>query len=96
MTTLNFRVTGPAAACEAVINRLAESELIHSIEEVDGMMSHMDDEDSSSAGLAENIDASVYDIRVHTDDHSSDEEVRRMAELTVRSSGAMLEETDRF
>lgn len=96
MTTLNFRVTGPTAACERVIGRLAESELVHSVEEVASLMPHMDDEDSSSAGLAENKDASVYDIRVHTDDHSSDEEVRRMAEFTVRASGAMLEETDRF
>jgi len=96
MTTLNFRVTGPVAACERVIAHLADSELIHSIEEVAGLMPHMDDEDSSSAGLAENENAGVFDIRVHTDDDSSADAVRRMAEFSVRSSGAVLKETDRF
>lgn len=96
MSTLNFRITGPAAACEHVIGRLAQSELILSVEESTSLMPHMDDEDSSSAGLAENQDSSVRDIRILTDDDSTDDEVRRMAEFTVRSSGAMLEETDRF
>ena len=96
MTILNFRITGSSDACDRVISRLQDSEIIDSVEEVTPMLPHMDDEDSSSAGLAENNHAGVVDIKVHADSHCSADEVLRMAEYTVRSVGAVLEETDPF
>jgi len=98
MTTLNFRVTGTAAACERAVNQLSEHEMINEVDEVEALMPHMDDEDSSSAGLAENSSASssILDITVHADNKISTEDLRQLVEFAVRSAGAVLEETERF
>ncbi len=96
MTTMNFRVTGSADACERAINQLSEHEAIEEVEEVEALMPHMDDEDSSSAGLAENVSASIVDITVHTNGKISSDEIRQLVEFAVRSAGAVLEETERF
>lgn len=96
MTTLHFRVTGTTAAIERMLDRLADLEGVVRAEQVADLMPHLDDEDSSSAGLAENDGADVGALQIEVEDDGSAELVRRVAELEARESGAALELVDRF
>lgn len=96
MTILRFRVTGPTASIERVLDRLADLDGVVRAEQVADLMSHMDDDDSSSAGLAENEGADTGALEIEVEDDDGAELVRRVAELEAREAGAALELVDRF
>ena len=54
MPTLRLRVTGSEDDARAIINLLQSLDGIEHVEEIADLMPHMDDADSSSAGLSEN------------------------------------------
>lgn len=98
MTVMRFRITGTDASREHLLGRLADLEGVRRAESVADLMPHMDDEDSSSAGLAENAGAGagvgVIEIEVADDDGASASLVRRVAEIEARESGSALELVD--
>lgn len=53
MPTLRMRITGTDDDARAIANLLQSIDGIEHVEEVDDLMPHLDDEDSSSAGLSD-------------------------------------------
>ena len=92
MAQLRFRITGPTQAFQNLSEALSGIEGVQWAEEVADLVPRMDDEDSSSLGLAENAQGEVVELIVDTDD---DREViarvQRQAEQQVRSAGGFLE-----
>jgi hypothetical protein len=96
MTTLRFRVTGPAASIGRVLDRLSDLEGVTRAEQVADLMAHMDDDDSSSAGLAENEGSDTGALEIEVEDDATAELVRRVADIEASEAGAALELVDRF
>ena len=96
MPTVHIRYTGPERELGALIHALEAIEGIEHVEEVADLMPHMDDDDSSSAGLSDLAGASVHDIEVEA---PNDEGVRRVqdtAELVARQIDGMVEFLEEF
>lgn len=96
MAILRFRITGSPDARDQVISQLEGIEQIERIEEVADMMPAMNDDDSSSAGLAENTTADVYAFEVEIEREDDVDLVRRVAEVEAREAGAVLEIVEEF
>ncbi len=94
MPELNLRLTASEDAASALINLIGSLEGIESVEEIADLMPHMDDPDSSSAGLPDDIGPGTHLILV---DASNDTVIRRVldvAEAYARDQGAALEVVD--
>ena len=96
MATLRFRITGSSEARDQVIARLEGLDGIDRIEEVADMMPAMNDDDSSSAGLAENSTADVYAFEIEVDGEENVDLIRRVAEVEAREAGLVLEIVEEF
>jgi hypothetical protein len=96
MTVLRFRVTGTSTSIERVLERLADLDGVVRAEQVADLMPHLDDDDSSSAGLAENQGTDIGALEIEVEDDDGAVLVRRVAELEAREAGAMLELVDGF
>lgn len=75
MPMLRIRLTGSDDTARAVINLLQSLEGIEHVEEVADLMPHMDDEDSSSAGLPDDVSPGLHNIEIEA---PNDEAVRRI------------------
>ena len=96
MPTVHIRFTGTDPQVGTLIHALEAIEGIEHVEEVADLMPHMDDEDSSSAGLHDVAGPTVHDIEVEA---PNDEGVRRVhdtAELVARQVDAMVEFLEEF
>ena len=96
MALLRFRITGTSDARDQVVARLEGLESIERIEEVSDMMPALNDEDSSSAGLVENVAADAYAFELDVESDDDVDLVRRVAEVEAREAGALLEFFDEF
>lgn len=96
MTVLRFRVTGTSTSFERVLERLADLDGVVRAEQVADLMPHLDDDDSSSAGLAENQGTDIGALEIEVEDDDGAVLVRRVAELEAREAGAVLELVDGF
>lgn len=96
MITLHCRLSGTSRALERIVDCLEGIEHVERIEEVADLMPRMDDEDSSSAGLAENSVSGVYALEIRVDNADGADLVRRLADVEAREAGAALEFVDRF
>src|ERR671912_2649330 len=91
MPTVHIRFTGADEHVATLIHSLEAIEGIEHVEEVADLMPHMDDEDSSSAGLHDVAGPTVHDIEVLA---PNDEGVRRVhdtAEDMARQLDAVVE-----
>ena len=91
MAMLRIRLTGPDDAARAVMNLLQSLDGIEHVEEVDDLMPHMDDPDSSSAGLTDNMGPGTHLVLVNA---KTDDDIRRaleVAESCAREMGIALE-----
>ncbi len=94
MPELNLRLTAGEDAASALINLIGSLDGIESVEQIADLMPHMDDPDSSSAGLTDDMGPGTHLIRV---DASNDTVVRRVldvAEAYAHDQGAALEVVD--
>ncbi len=64
MPQLRIRIIGSEDDLRAVVDLLQSLEGIEHVEEVADLMPHMDDEDSSSAGLSDDLGPGAHDIEV--------------------------------
>lgn len=96
MTVLRFRVTGTSTSIERMLERLADLDGVVRAEQVADLMPHLDDDDSSSAGLAENQGTDIGALEIEVEDDDGAVLVRRVAELEAREAGAVLELVDGF
>lgn len=83
MPTVMLRVTGSDDSTNQLIHALEAIEGIERVEEVGDLMPRMDDEDSSSAGLPEDMAAGVHNVEVEA---PNEEGVRRVHAVAERVS----------
>lgn len=96
MPTLRIRVIGSETDTNSLISELHGLDGVLEIEEVADLMEHMDDEDSSSAGLTDDIGPGVHALEVEVTDHVRAETVRRLAMAFAEELDASLEFVDEF
>ncbi len=94
MTTVHLRLTADEDATNALINLLSSLDGVDSVEEVADLMPHMDDEDSSSAGLPDDVGPGFHAIEVEASNDTTARRVRELAEAHARDVGAALEFVD--
>ena len=96
MPIVRIRVTGSETAAGALITVLHGLDGIEHIEQVADLMSHMDDDDSSSAGLVDDIGPGVHAIEIEVRDHELAERVRDVASEAAERLDTTIEFVDEF
>ena len=99
MPTLRLRVTGSDDDARAIMNLLQSLDGIEHVEEVADLMPHMDDDDSSSAGLVSDGNDSgpdVHDIEVLAPNEEGVRRVHYVAESAAMNAGAVAEFLDEW
>jgi hypothetical protein len=94
MPTVHLRLTATDDVARSLINLLTSLDGIEHVEEIDDLMPHMDDEDSSSAGSPEDIGPGFHSIEVEAPNETTARRVREVAEAHARDMGAALEIVD--
>ncbi|WP_254460937.1 hypothetical protein [Xanthomonas sacchari] len=80
MPQLRIRITGSDDDARAIINLLSSLEGIEHVEEIDDLMPHMDDEDSSSAGLPDDQGPGTHEVEVEAGNAATALKVREAVE----------------
>ena len=81
MPTLRLRVTGSDDDARAIMNLLQSLDGIEHVEEVADLMPHMDDADSSSAGLSEmHAGGDVHEVEIEAPNDATARKVRETVE----------------
>jgi len=91
MSELRLQLTASEDDTMQIINRISSLAGIESVEEIADLMPHMDDPDSSSAGLADNMGPGTHLVLVNAE---TDDDIRRaldVAEACARELGIVLE-----
>ena len=97
MPLLRLRVTGSEDAARAIGNLLTSIEGIEHVEEVADLMPHMDDPDSSSAGLPDDMGPGLQVIEVDAPNLSTANKVREAVEALAFDLDVLVEfESDEF
>jgi hypothetical protein len=91
MTQLRIRLTASDDDTMQLINRISSVEGIESVEEIDDLMPHMDDEDSSSAGLSDDIGPGTHLLLVHGESDSDAKLALDVAFASAREMGIVVE-----
>lgn len=91
MPMIRLQITGSDDAANELINLLSAIEGIEHVEEVGDLMPHMDDVDSSSAGLPDDAAPGFHQIEVRIPNALALERVRGVAEALARERGAAIE-----
>ena len=99
METVRIRYTASDDAVRALVHALEAIEGIEHVEEVADLMPHMDDDDSSSAGLVSDgndTGPDVHDIEVLAPNDEGARRVRYVAESAAMDAGAVAEFLDEW
>ncbi len=80
MHLMRIRLTGSEDDVRAISNLLQSLDGIEHVEEIDDLMPHMDDADSSSAGLSDVEGPDVHQIEVEAPNESTARKVREAVE----------------
>jgi len=97
MPLLRLRVTGSEDAARAIGNLLTSIEGIEHVEEVADLMPHMDDPDSSSAGLPDDMGPGLQVIEVDAPNLSTANKVREAVEALAFDLDVLVEfESDEY
>jgi len=96
MDILRLRISGARPIIDQLVGLLGEIPDIERVEVIDDLLPHMDDEDSSSAGLAENRGDDVAQVEVGADDAATLHRAREVALEGARRAGLALEIVDEF
>src|SRR3546814_19226210 len=91
MALLRIRLTGSDDAVRAVINLLQSLDGIEHAEEIGDLMTHMDDADSSSAGLSDVEGAQMHEIEIGVPNESTGRKVRDAGEAMAFDLEALVE-----
>lgn len=91
MPTLRMRLTGSEDDTRAMINLLQSLEGIEHVEEVADLMPHMDDADSSSAGLSDVAGPNAHEIEIDAPNESTARKVREAVEALAFDLDALVE-----
>jgi hypothetical protein len=91
MPTLRMRLTGSEDDTRAMINLLQSLDGIEHVEEVGDLMPHMDDADSSSAGLSDIAGPDAHEIEINAPNESTARRVREAVEALAFDLDALVE-----
>lgn len=94
MTLLRIRITGEDDAVRGIMNLLQSLDGIEHVEEIADLMPHMDDDDSSSAGLAEEDGPKMHEIEIDAPNASTARKVREAVDELAFQLGALVEIED--
>lgn len=94
MALMRIRLTGDDDAVRGIINLLQSVEGIEHVEEVDDLMAHMDDDDSSSAGLSDTSGPDTHEIEIDAPNPSTARKVREAVEALAFDLEAIVEFED--
>lgn len=94
MALLRIRLTGSNDAVRAVMNLLQSLDGIEHVEEIGDLMTHMDDADSSSAGLSDVEGPQMHEIEIDVPNASTDRKVRDAVEALAFDLDALVEFED--
>ncbi len=94
MALLRLRLTASNDDAAALMSRIASQEGIESVEEAADLMPHMDDPDSSSAGLSDNIGPGTHLVLVQATDEDSARRAFEVARESARDMGIALENAE--
>jgi hypothetical protein len=94
MALLRIRLTGSDDTARAVINLLQSLDGIEHVEEIGDLMSHMDDADSSSAGLSDVEGPQMHEIEIDLPNPSTGRKVREAVEALAFDLDALVEFED--
>jgi hypothetical protein len=91
MPQLRIRITGSEDDLRAVAGLLQGVEGIEHVEEVADLMPHMDDEDSSSAGLSDDVGPGTHELEVEAPNDYTAGRVREAVEELAFRLGLVVE-----
>ena len=91
MPMLRIRLTGSDDDARAVINLLQSLDGIEHVEEVADLMSHMDDADSSSAGLSDTGGPDMHEVEIDAPNASTARKVREAVEALAFDLDVLVE-----
>ena len=94
MPRVRLRITGSDADARAIMNLLQSIDGIEHVEEIDDLMPHMDDEDSSSAGLSDGLGGGVHELEVDAPNDYTAGRVREAVEELAYRLGLLVEFVD--
>ena len=96
MPTVKIRFTAPDRHVATLMHALEAIEGIEHVEEVADLMPHMDDDDSSSAGLSDVSGPDVHDIEVEAPNDEGVRRVHYVAETLAMRLDSMVEFLEEF
>lgn len=97
MPMLRVRLTGSEDDASAVISAVHGVDGIERVEEIGDLMPHMDDEDSSSAGLVDDRGSGgVHAVEIELPDQAAGERVREVVARSAERLGMAVEFVDEF
>ena len=91
MPLLRMRITGSEDDVRVITNLLQSLDGIEHVEEIADLMPHMDDADSSSAGLSDVNGPSVHSLEVDAPNPATARRVREVLEELAFDLDAMVE-----
>lgn len=91
MPMMRMRVTASEDNTRAIINLLQSLEGIEHVEEIQDLMPHMDDDDSSSAGLIDDQGPGFHVLEIEAPNDATARKVREAAEALAFDLDAMVE-----
>ena len=94
MPTVHLRLTGGDDIARLLIDEISGLEGVDSAEEIADLMPHMDDDDSSSAGLSDDMGPGFHSIEVEVSNDTVAHRVRELARELSEQRGAVLEIVD--
>ena len=97
MPLLRLRVTGSEDAARAIGNLLTSIDGVEHVEEVADLMPHMDDADSSSAGLPDDQGPGLHLLEIDAPNLSTANKVREAVEALAFDLDVLVEfESDEY
>lgn len=96
MSMVRIRLTGTDDAASSLISLLHGIDGVERAEEIADLMPHMDDEDSSSAGLPDDIGPGIHSIEVATSNDDVARKVRNAIGDVADELHASVEYVDEF
>lgn len=96
MPTVRLRVTGNEYAASEIIHALEAIEGIEHVEEVADLMPHMDDDDSSSAGLPDDESPGLHNIEIEAPNDEAVRRIRVVAEVLAERTESAIEIVEDF
>ena len=96
MQTVRMRIIGSETDTQSMISILHGLDGVERIEEVADLLPHMDDEDSSSLGLPDDMGPGMHALEVDVGDAGVAEQVRQLAGQAAEQLDANVEFVDEF